>query len=253
MLEEDSEIIDFYPSEFAIDMNGKKMEWQGVALLPFIDEKRLLTAINRLYPELSEEELRRNAFGDHTLFVSEQHPLYDHICVLYGKRKSVEPMQLDTKLSGGISGTVKPDPACLPGTTFSSPLSKVGEPDITSDRSISSLYEFPEQTTPHRSVLLKGLRPPAKVLTNEDREWTRAGAPDRGRGRGRGRGGRGGGGGGGGMPSHGSMRFGNGPVNAAQNQHTRWGSNPSSPYGTPTGYDSPCESAPQPGAPRGHH
>ncbi|KAJ7016497.1 hypothetical protein C8F04DRAFT_918371, partial [Mycena alexandri] len=33
---------DFYPDEFMIDMNGKKMAWQGVALLSFIDQDILL-------------------------------------------------------------------------------------------------------------------------------------------------------------------------------------------------------------------
>lgn len=87
MTKEDSEIIDFYPEEFHVDMNGKKMLWQGVALLPFIDEQRLLGAMSKKYPELTDDENRRNAFGKDVIFVNEDHTLYDQISSLYMKRK----------------------------------------------------------------------------------------------------------------------------------------------------------------------
>lgn len=90
MIDEDSPIIDFYPTTFEIDMNGKRMAWQGVALLPFIDENRLLEAMQPYYEQAPEEEKRRNSSGSNILFVSEYHPLFDFICALYGKRRSKE-------------------------------------------------------------------------------------------------------------------------------------------------------------------
>jgi len=87
MVDEDSPIIDFYPSTFEIDMNGKKMAWQGVALLPFIDEKRLLEAMGPRSKGLKEDEIRRNKWGSNVLFVSNEHGLHSFLSGLYTKRK----------------------------------------------------------------------------------------------------------------------------------------------------------------------
>jgi 5'-3' exoribonuclease 2 len=67
-------------------MNGKKMAWQGVALLPFIDEKRLLDAMRPLYGHLTQEEAKRNKWGHDLLFVSGDHPLHPFIENLYSKK-----------------------------------------------------------------------------------------------------------------------------------------------------------------------
>jgi 5'-3' exoribonuclease 2 len=88
MTSEESPIIDFYPSTFEIDMNGKKMAWQGVALLPFIDPIRLLDAMAAHYPKLTEEEVKRNRWGSNVIFASDEHPLYPSFELLYAKRKS---------------------------------------------------------------------------------------------------------------------------------------------------------------------
>ena len=47
MVEETSPIIDFYPRDFELDMNGKKQDWEAVVNIPFIDQARLLRAMAR--------------------------------------------------------------------------------------------------------------------------------------------------------------------------------------------------------------
>ena len=42
MLDLNSPICDYFPSEFVIDIVGKKFAWLGEVLLPFIDSNRLL-------------------------------------------------------------------------------------------------------------------------------------------------------------------------------------------------------------------
>lgn len=63
MTNPDSPIIEFYPRDFELDMNGKKMEWEAVVKIPFIDEKRLLAAMKQKDSLLSKEETKRNEFG----------------------------------------------------------------------------------------------------------------------------------------------------------------------------------------------
>ncbi|KAH9883382.1 exoribonuclease 1 [Xylariomycetidae sp. FL2044] len=58
-----SPIIDFYPRDFELDMNGKKMEWEAVVKIPFIDESRLLSAMAPKNELLTPEEKARNDFG----------------------------------------------------------------------------------------------------------------------------------------------------------------------------------------------
>ncbi|GAA5977728.1 hypothetical protein JCM11641_001390 [Rhodosporidiobolus odoratus] len=224
MIQENSPILDFYPEEFHIDMNGKKMLWQGVALLPFIDQTRLLDAMATKYPQLTDYENSRNSMGKDVMLVGNKHPLYDYLEGLYGKKKVKDHIPIDTKRSKGISGSVIPDEDNVPSATFDSPLPSM--PDIVNDESISAGFAFPPQTTPHRSVLLPGVKLERAVLTPYDKDQVRRGGGERvesngfhamnSRGGGPGfakldRGGRGGAGGGYGGTPQGGRSYGGGP------------------------------------------
>ncbi|ETO29576.1 hypothetical protein RFI_07545, partial [Reticulomyxa filosa] len=83
MMEPTSPIIDFYPTDFKLDLNGKMFNWQAVTLLPFINEKRLLKAIEPLEKQLLEEEQRMNRIGDTLLYINTTHNLRKEMLQLY--------------------------------------------------------------------------------------------------------------------------------------------------------------------------
>lgn len=75
---ETSPILDYYPKDFATDLNGKQHDWEAVVLIPFIDENRLLPAMEQNQQKLTEEERARNGHRGHLLFTyskEEQPPL----------------------------------------------------------------------------------------------------------------------------------------------------------------------------------
>ncbi|RKO92292.1 XRN 5'-3' exonuclease N-terminus-domain-containing protein [Blyttiomyces helicus] len=69
MTDPGSPILDFYPVDFECDMNGKKAEWEAVIKIPFIDEKRLLKALEARANQLTKEERSRNRHGNSFSFM----------------------------------------------------------------------------------------------------------------------------------------------------------------------------------------
>ncbi|XP_072390493.1 5'-3' exoribonuclease 2 homolog [Diabrotica undecimpunctata] len=86
MSDPDSPIIDFYPEDFKIDLNGKKFAWQGVALLPFVEETRLFKALEPYYKKLSPAEIKRNIRGDDKLYVNPKNKAFDTMSGLYNQK-----------------------------------------------------------------------------------------------------------------------------------------------------------------------
>ena len=63
MTDPSSPILDFYPTKYESDMNGKKNSWEAVVKIPFIDEERLLHALQLREGGLTAEERQRNTLG----------------------------------------------------------------------------------------------------------------------------------------------------------------------------------------------
>ncbi|KAM7368327.1 hypothetical protein PAMP_014555 [Pampus punctatissimus] len=167
----DSSIIDFYPDDFAIDLNGKKYAWQGVALLPFVDERRLRGALANVYPDLTAEEMKRNGLGSDILFVGKSHLLSDFIHELY-RAESHEGTEIPAELCHGIQGILNlDDDPILPDKAVKSPIPMLR--DISQNSAIGVKFKDPEyaQDFVFKAVLLSGAKLPNKVLKPGD--WER--------------------------------------------------------------------------------
>ncbi len=75
MTDPNSPLAEFYPLDFKEDPNGKKMTWQWIALLPFIDVKRLVDAIKAVEHTFTDDEKRRNTMGNEVAFLAATSPL----------------------------------------------------------------------------------------------------------------------------------------------------------------------------------
>ncbi|KAF4374106.1 hypothetical protein G4B88_020498 [Cannabis sativa] len=88
LMKDDSPIIDFYTTDFEIDMDGCSFTWQGVCKLPFIDESRLLSETKKLVKDLGlcyliqVEESERNMHKCDQLLVRSTHKLGSHILLV---------------------------------------------------------------------------------------------------------------------------------------------------------------------------
>lgn len=162
MTDPNSPIIDFYPTDFEVDMNGKRYAWQGIAKLPFIDEARLLAEVKRIEHTLTEEEARRNSVMFDMLFVLSSHSLAESIylldnhCKQLTDREKVEVKErINPELSDGMNGYISPCSGDTQPPIFRSPV--VGMEDILDNEVICAIYRLPD---PHKHIT----RPPAGVI-----------------------------------------------------------------------------------------
>ncbi|WOL05926.1 5'-3' exoribonuclease 4-like [Canna indica] len=182
MTDPSSSIIDFYPADFELDLNGKRFSWQAVCKLPFVDEPRLLAEIKRVEDTLTNEERQRNSWTTDMLFVHFSHPLSSKILSFYQRKKDHPKLskaklkkRVDPDISDGMNGFIY----ISDKTTF---LSKIYSPIegmevISKNKSIFVYYKVPPIQThipripagailPKKSIGKKDLQPPP-VLWHE--------------------------------------------------------------------------------------
>ncbi|PBC30137.1 5'-3' exoribonuclease [Apis cerana cerana] len=120
LTEEKSPIINYYPSEFETDLNGKEQEWEAVVLIPFINEKDLLDAMAPHYSKLSLEEQARNKHGPMCLFTYTEEELgmyhapeyFPNVINNYAKVQLINREDIYVpreKLVRGLCSGVRPD------------------------------------------------------------------------------------------------------------------------------------------------
>ncbi|KAJ2777763.1 exonuclease II Exo2 [Coemansia javaensis] len=63
MVDVHSPIRDLFPTSFSVDMNGKKMAWEAIVLIDFVDIDRIRAAMAPKLAGLSADEQRRNGRG----------------------------------------------------------------------------------------------------------------------------------------------------------------------------------------------
>ncbi|OAP59339.1 5'-3' exoribonculease Dhp1 [Fonsecaea erecta] len=184
MTDPDSDIVDFYPQEFDLDLNGAKQSWKAIVLLPFIDEKRLLAAMATKYPLLTDDEHARNERGHDALIISDQNPLYDILAMkFYSKKAKDGPSTVKLSMQKSqLAGEVTKNEDFLPHMYLTGPQEDIRlEPEVDDDRSLNVFFTMPPPTHVHKSMLFPGVVLPAPVLDKGDLAMVRSKARVSGR------------------------------------------------------------------------
>ncbi len=62
-LEQDGKLKEFLPQKFVIDSSGKRADWEGIPIIPFIDYTKVLEEYDRHIKSVHPRDLERNTFS----------------------------------------------------------------------------------------------------------------------------------------------------------------------------------------------
>mmetsp|Transcript_6030 Transcript_6030/g.10449 ORF Transcript_6030/g.10449 Transcript_6030/m.10449 type:complete len:1181 (-) Transcript_6030:391-3933(-) len=192
----DSPIADFYPTSFDYDANGKSVRWLWVALLPFIDEKRLLEVAKELEKEYTPGERERNDYNPDLVFAHIDAVGTDKMIEAAKEAEStalvkqVQAAKLEitpttagdvravsnqanarlllASATNGLAGYFTPPPkkfAFIEGATIPAPSRRLDP--IPDNKTVVFEFRLPKMR-PHLSMILPGVKLPPSILTAQD-------------------------------------------------------------------------------------
>uniref|UniRef100_A0A5B6YP14 Uncharacterized protein n=1 Tax=Davidia involucrata TaxID=16924 RepID=A0A5B6YP14_DAVIN len=172
MMDTSSPILDFYPTDFELDMNGKRFAWQAICKLPFIKESRLLEEIAKVEHTLTDEEKRRNSLGLDVLFVHISHPLAVKIFTFCNRKKDHPKLpkakvkrEINPEVSDGMNGYIyiSNKPVCP--VEIYSPIEDMEM--IAKNKVVSVFYKCPSFHF-HIPKPPEGVKIPSKSISKQD-------------------------------------------------------------------------------------
>ncbi|KAJ6876991.1 5'-3' exoribonuclease 4-like [Populus alba x Populus x berolinensis] len=165
-----SPIHRFFPSDFEIDMNGKRFAWQGIAKLPFIDERKLLAQTKKLESTLTEEEQIRNRVMHDLLYIHPVHPLAQIVISYYQQNDHLSEgerfaWEIDTRASGGMNGCLWLYERNVRRSVVPSPI--LGLPALEGNQVLNITFLNPKYRG-HIPEIPEGVVMPEKIVKPED-------------------------------------------------------------------------------------
>jgi 5'-3' exoribonuclease 2 len=173
MTDPNSDIIDFYPTDFHCDTKGKRFAWMGENILPMIDEERLIRNVRKHDMGLTREEVGRNKRGDDLLYMNVESATWK---ALKEKVGVADLYSADTKVYTdyhrvGLGGTLMgyPDSHKI-NQNYKCPPGCDAVEDIKENEVIAMRYQNPT-ARPHNPNLLEGVIMPKAELSDEMFEY----------------------------------------------------------------------------------
>lgn len=171
MHSKESEIVDFFPKDIMLDINGHPFSWMGVNLIPFVDEDRIRTVVQRLKPRFSKEELERNKFGKPLVFFN--HKENESLKNLIGENFKKENflVEINTPNFRVFSATLSFfDDEINKEKNYASKLDGLNI-KIVKDTKIGAMQFHNAESKPHFSRLLSGVLIPQKIVLEDNLDF----------------------------------------------------------------------------------